>query len=299
MASHETFHMRDPDAPVFGMPDFIGRGGIVKNLVLRCRKRQSVHLYAGPKLGKTSLLLHLRWTLEREGCSASYLDLAEEASREALLAGRWERTDALLLDNCDVLLDDRAFLARRRVPRTGNGHPPEAIVWSGGRRWREFVRVGGLGERPLPVPLAIFLDREARELVRPGLTKAQASQVLAHGGTHPYVLKRLRSRIREVGRDGNTERVIPDVQERLGPFFDACLALVKEPTEHALLEYLVGERRPVNPRQAARALDLPTIKPAADVLCYLGLISRWIRDDEATIFANCELFNDWYDRARA
>lgn len=298
MTPCEAFDGKDPEAPVFGVPDFVGRGGLVKNLILRCRKRQSVQLFSGPKLGKTSLLLHVKWTLEREGGSACYMDLDQEAARADLLAGRWERTDALLLDNCEALLDTPAFLARRRVPRTGNGHAPEAMVWSGSRPWREFVRSGGLGQRPLPMPLAIFLDREARELVRHGLTTRQASTVLARGGTHPYVLKLFHSRVAAHGSDGEAETVIPDVQSRLAPFFESCMASIENPTEHALLDYLVGERRPVNPREAARALDLPTIKPAADVLCYLGLISRWIRDEEATIFANCELFNDWYIHAR-
>lgn len=290
--------MSDPEAPVFGLPDFVGRGGMVKNLLLRCRKRQSIQVFSGPKLGKTSLLLHVKWTLEQEGGSACYMDLAQDAAREDLLAGRWERTDALLLDNCETLLDNRVFLARRRIPRTGNGHAPEAIVWSGSRPWREFVRSGGLGQRPLPMPLAILLDREARELVRPGLTTRQASTVLAHGGTHPYVLKLFHSRVTASESNEDPQTVIPDVQSRLAPFFESCMGAVENPTEHALLDYLVGERRPVNPREAARALALPTVKPAADVLCYLGLISRWIRDEEATIFANCELFNDWYNQAR-
>ena len=91
---------------------------------------------------------------------------------------------------------------------------------------------------------------------------------------------------------------IQAVQARLAPFFLGCLQAVREPIERALLDYLIVQTRPVNPREAAHALGLPTVKPAADTLCYLGLISRWNLNEGAMLHTSCRLFNDWY-RAKA
>ena len=35
------------------------------------------------------------------------------------------------------------------------------------------------------------------------------------------------------------------------------------------------------------------MKAVADTLAYLGVISRWIRNEEATLFAGCRLLNDF------
>ena len=35
------------------------------------------------------------------------------------------------------------------------------------------------------------------------------------------------------------------------------------------------------------------MKAVADTLVYLGVISRWIRNEEATLFAGCRLLNDF------
>ena len=48
----------------------------------------------------------------------------------------------------------------------------------------------------------------------------------------------------------------------------------------------------MNPRDAAHALGQDSIKATADVLCFLGLISRWNLADGAVLHANCRLFND-------
>ncbi|HBP88441.1 MAG TPA: hypothetical protein DD706_12170 [Nitrospiraceae bacterium] len=61
-----------------------------------------------------------------------------------------------------------------------------------------------------------------------------------------------------------------------------------------MLAYVIKANKPVNPREVARAIGLPTIKPVADTLCGLGLVSRWIRDEEATLSAGSRLFNEWY-----
>jgi hypothetical protein len=66
-----------------------------------------------------------------------------------------------------------------------------------------------------------------------------------------------------------------------------------------VLTYLIEADKPVNPREVARAFGLPTIKPVADTLCSLGMVGRWIRDEEATLSANSRLFNEWYRETMA
>ncbi|HZC82359.1 MAG TPA: hypothetical protein VE222_11725 [Nitrospiraceae bacterium] len=255
-------------------------------------------VYGGPKLGKTSLLLHLRGLLEQEresgsgnGPVAEYLDLRDEESRARFVVGQWgqpvdsapDRSVVLLLDNCDALL-----------PSVPSYRPAQATVWAGGRAWRDFVWSGGLDRAPLPVPLAVLLNGEARSLVTPDLAPHQVDAVLAYGGTHPYVLTVLRAHLIAEGPKADLAHAIRAVRAQLAPFFLACLQELKEPTERALLEWLITQAKPMNPRDAAHALGQETIKSTADVLCFLGLISRWNLHDGAVLHANCRIFNDWY-----
>ncbi len=69
---------------------------------------------------------------------------------------------------------------------------------------------------------------------------------------------------------------------------------MRDPLEHKVLSYLIGMAKPVNLKEVALAVGMSTIKPIADALCSLGLASRWIRDEEATLSANSRLFNEWY-----
>jgi hypothetical protein len=258
-----------------------------------------VLLYGGPKLGKTSLLLHLKWLLEQQGVSSSdrlavqYGDCVEAEVRERFLAGDLQRSSILLLDNCDHLLQHGLSKGKPLALGKGNGGPSQTMVWAGGRDWREFIRSERSGLKLAPVPLAILLNGEARSLVKPELTTDQVDAILSHGGTHPYVLKMLRARM-IADPTADPAPIVGAVQVRLAPFFLACLEAVREPVERTLLDYLIQHRGPINPRQAAQALGLPTVKPAADTLCYLGLISRWNLNEGAMLHASCRLFNDWY-----
>ena len=271
----------------------------MRNLVTRLRRRESVLLYGGPKLGKTSLLLHLKWLLEQQGVPSSdgptvqYGDLVEARVRERFLAGDLQRSSILLLDNCDHLLQHGLTKGKPLARGNGDGGPRQTMVWAGGRAWREYIRSERSGLKLAPVPLAILLNGEARSLVKPELTTDQADAILSYGGTHPYVLKMLRARMIADPR-ADPAHMVGAVQVRLAPFFQACLEAVREPIERTLLDHLIRHRGPINPRQAAQALGLPTVKPAADTLCYLGLISRWNLNEGAMLHASCRLFNDWY-----
>jgi len=291
----------DPESPAYGEKNFVGRAGLVRNLATRCGRGESVLLFGGPKLGKTSLLLQLNWLFSQPPANTSarrlttrYVDLRDESDCERFITGRTGRCDVLLLDNCDRL-------AGRYPPRgpglhanEGNGHPAQSIVWAGGRAWREYARNEGAGPDLVSAPLAILLAGEAAALVGSDLPSEHAAALLASGGTHPYVLNVLKGSLAAAGPSADLDNAIRVAGQRLAPFFKFCFAEVQEPVERALLDSLVRQGNSISPRAAARALGLPTIKPAADTLCYLGLICRWNLNEGARLHANCRLFNGWY-----
>ena len=285
-----------PDKPVSGATEFIGRTRFAQNLLSRCLRRQSILLYGGPKLGKTSMLLQLRWLADQERTVASstlatvYLDLAGEAARHRLLSERRINSEAiLLLDNCDALLTNDCAGRLREFLNEAIG---PAIVWAGGRAWQDWV-LDQVGAAKLqPAPLSVLLQGEAQDLLKPDLAPHQFNTALQAGGTHPYVLKVVAHSLQLCPT--NPERAISMASERLLPFFRACHDGMREPSERTLFQYLAKEMRPVSPREAARAMGDPGVKPAADVLCWLGLISRWNLNEGAMLQAGCRLFNDWY-----
>lgn len=284
------------DEPVFGATQFIGRSRLAQNLLSRCRRGESILLYGGPKLGKTSLLLHLKWLADQDGNTSSgkpaaYVDVAEEEARNQLLRGRdAQHASILLVDNCDRLLKKHDVSALRELMRRET--LAHAIIWAGTAAWHEVVlkEMGPAAFRR--VPLAVLFEGEARELLKPNLAGDQRQAALGAGGTHPYVLKVIAQELRS-GSDGST-RAVQTAADRLIPFFQACREALRQKPEQALYRYLAQEARAIAPQEAARALGLTTIKPAADALCCLGLMSRWNLKDGALLQANCRLFNDWY-----
>lgn len=134
--SNPSLRAADADAPVYGPVRFIGRAGLVKNLATRCSAWQSVLLYGGPKLGKTSLLLQMRWVLERQQTPSwtqppvQYLDLADEDLRRRFLIGEWDRVQTLLLDNCDALMEEGERLIDKRARDVQRGAASQAVVWA-------------------------------------------------------------------------------------------------------------------------------------------------------------------------
>jgi hypothetical protein len=293
-ADHSCFPFHE--GPVFGRTQFTGRTRLVQNLLSRCARRQSILLHGGPKLGKTSMLLHLKWLMDQDRevsrvAPALYLDLSDEAGRKQFLLGHWSSpAPILLLDNCDHLRDENYIEKLHKI--IANDSFAHAIVWAGARLWHDFVLNQRWAATLRRVPLAVLLQGEARELVAPRLTPDQSTAVLATGGTHPYVLKVLAHNMLSV--PGDSMSATSTAREQLLAFFQACRETVRNGAEETLLRYLVQEARPVNPREAAGALGLPTIKSAADALCWVGLISRWNLNEGAMLQANCRIFNDWY-----
>ena len=288
-----------PDRPAFGKTDFTGRARLTQNLLNRCRGGQSFLLSGGPKLGKTSMLLHVKWLADQDRetsettPAALYVDLSDEGARKQLLRGSHTKpAPILLLDNCDHLLKEYGVSRLRELIQCDHDTGAYAIVWAGTRAWHDAV--GEQIETTVlrRVPLAVLFQGEARDLLKPYLALHQLDAALAAGGTHPYVLKTIAHELQS--RSGQPSGAIKAAGARLIPFFQACRAALRQGSEQALLQYLVQEAGPVAPQEAARAVGISTIKSTADALCCLGLITRWNLKDGAMLHANCQLFNDWY-----
>jgi hypothetical protein len=286
----------DPAGPVFRPGDFKGREGLVRNMLRRLERGESLSLVGGPKLGKTSLLLHLAWQLNHAapsskstGPSALYVDVADEADWKRFHSRPPNPDTILLLDNCDLLIEGKT-----RSLSDIDLLPGGSTVFAGGRAWREVVGEGNLPHTLKSIPLAVFLEKEAQQLFNPDLSTEQLATVLTYAGTHPYLFKLLQAAFLHEEIHIPTEQIVSEVKKSLSSFFQDCFDQLREPLEHQVLTFVIEADKPVNPREVARAVGLPTIKPVADTLCALGLVARWIRDEEATLSASSRLFNEWY-----
>jgi len=269
-------------------------------MVWRLQRGESLGLYGGPKLGKTSLLLHLAWHLNQASSSpsasepaAEYFDLAAETDCARLRFRSPKVETIVLLDNCDKVSEGDGFSLVEI-----QGVHSKGIVFAGGRAWKESQSGGGDGPTVKPIPLAVFLEHEARQMVNQQLSPAQQAFVLTYGGTHPFLLKILQAELVGAGPDVQPELAVERVKKSLIPFFEHCLAQLRDPLEHQVLAYLIQIGKPVNPKDVERAMGCASIKPIADTLCHVGLIGRWIRDEEATLSANSQLLNEWYRESR-
>lgn len=294
--SSEQFPSSDPAAPVFRPEAFKGREGLVRNMLRRLERGESLSLVGGPKLGKTSLLLHLAWQLNHSGPSskstgpsALYVDVADEADWKRFHSRPPNPDTILLLDNCDRLVEGKT-----RSLSDIDLLPGGSTVFAGGRAWREVVRGGDLPNTLKSIPLSMFLEKEAQQLFNPDLSTEQHSTILTYAGTHPYIFKLLQAAFLREGLHVSTAQIISEVKRFLSSFFQDGLDQLREPLEYQVLAYVIEADNPVNPREVARAIGMPTIKPVADTLCVLGLVSRWIRDEEATLSAGSRLFSEWY-----
>ena len=251
---------------------FIGREGLVRNLRVRIAKGESLAVIGGPKLGKTSLVrtalngLSDRTVMER--------DLSADPSpRFELVPG-----SIVVLDNLDAISDSAIESLLARVSAAG----VSSLVVTGGRRLRTLLGHFGTGvaRRFRLFPLSVLLDAELRRLIgsHPPILLATWT------GNHPYLTKlflHYGNGALEAGRS------------QWEPFVQHLVAEVGEGPERRLLCYLIERGTPVNPTLAGSDTGIRDIKAVSDTLVYLGVISRWIRNEEATLFAGCRLLNDF------
>ncbi len=250
---------------------FIGRQGLVRNLRGRISKGESAAVLGGPKLGKTSFV---RTAMEGlpDRCVID-IDLRREA-----WPGHGETSGAIvLLDNLDHL---PAGEIGRLLERISTASPTNLLI-TGGSRLGTLLRQSSI---VFPValrlyPLSVLLDAELRRWIGGDLGK----RITMWTGHHPY----LTQIFLHYG-----EAALSEGRQQWEPFLQELAAEIGAADERRLLEYLIDRAQPVNPMRAAADTGIPDIKTVADRLVYLGAISRWIRNDEATLFAGCRLLNN-------
>ena len=239
----------------------IGRQGLVRNLRRRIARGESLAVIGGPKLGKTSLV---RTALEGlSDCTVIEVDCgADPSPRLDGISG-----SIVVLDNLDEVAGPAIAPLLARLSTAGTA----GLVVTGGRRLRTVLGHSGTetGLNFRLFPLSVLLDGEMRRLIG----SDTSSSLAAWTGNHPYLTKLLLY----YGDDD-----VAAGRCQWEPFVQRLAADIGEGLERRLLCYLIKCGKPVNP-----------IKAVADTLVYLGVISRWIRNEEATLFAGCRLLNNY------
>ena len=259
---------------------FIGRSGLVKNLRGRIARGESLAVIGGPKLGKTSLV---RTALEGlSDRTVVEVDCGTDPSpRLDVPPG-----SIMVLDNLDDVADQAIRPLLERLSAAGTA----GLVVTGGRRLRTLL--GHSGTEACPnvrlFPLSVLLDGETRQLIG----RDTDSHLAAWTGNHPYLTKLLLHY-----KDHRGDDAVAAGRCQWEPFVQRLAAEIGEGPERRLMRYLIERGQPVNPTLAQSDTGIRDIKTVADRLVYLGVISRWIRNEEATLFAGCRLLNNFITAA--
>ena len=255
--------------PVTG-GDFIERQGLVRNLRRRVANGESVAVIGGPKLGKTSLVRNALQGLPDH--KVIEMDLREKPS----LTCEEISGAILVLDNLDHLpvQEIDALLARVWTAEPSN------MILTGGYRLRTLLGTPSIwpGVTVRLYPLSVLLDGELRQLV--GHNKYRS--IAMWTGNHPYLTKLFLH---------YGEAALSEGRQQWEPFVRQLAEEIGAGAERRVLHYLIDCGRPVNPTKAGAETGIEDIKIIADRLVYMGAISRWIRNEEATLFAGCRLLN--------
>jgi hypothetical protein len=262
---------------------FIGRQGLVRNLRRRIARGESLAVIGGPKLGKTSLVRTALQGLTDH--TVLVIDVgADPSHRIDMVPG-----SIVVLDNLDSVADSAIESLLARV----SAAQPASIVVTGGRRLRTMLgRSGTLAGASFRVfPLSVLHDGETRRLIGRDTSAALA----AWTGNHPYLTKLLLHYMDWGGDEKHRtlEHAVAAGRCQWEPFVRRLAAESGEGPERRLLCYLIERGKPVNPALARSDTGIRDMKMVADTLVSLGVISRWIRNKEATLFAGCRLLNDF------
>ena len=260
---------------------FLGRQGLVRNLRGRIARGESLAVIGGPKLGKTSLV---RTALHGLDHTVIEIDCGAESSPPIdVVPG-----SIVVLENLDSFADSaiESLLARVSAAK------PTGIIVTGGRRLRAILgHSGTLAVSFRVFPLSVLLDGETRRLIGRDMSAGLA----AWTGNHPYLTKLLLHYM-DGERDENhrtLEHAVAAGRCQWEHFVQRLAAEISKGPERQLLCYLIERGKPVNPTLAQSETGIRDVKGVADMLVYMGVISRWIRNEEATLFAGCRLLNDF------
>src|SRR5690606_3581786 len=205
---------------------------------------------------------HLAWRLNQADSSESaigpsagplamYVDLADQAACEQIRSLSQGSRTTLLLDNCDHLIDNKA-LSLSEIDHFRGG----AVVFAGARVWREGVKDWEGAGTLKAIPLSVFLEKDAEELFPPEVSAEQEAWILTHAGTHPFMVKLCQYAFLHGGDDVRPDHKIVNVKTSLVPFFQDCIAQLREPLEYQVLTSVIEAEKPVNPREVARTVEI-------------------------------------------
>jgi hypothetical protein len=264
-----------PTAPFISHPvaghDFIGRQGLVRNLRGRIVAGESVAIIGGPKLGKTSLAHKVLEGL----LDVRVIEMDLRGKPSSIPQGICGAI--VILDNVDHLSirETGALLA------DVSAASPRNIILTGGTRLRLWLSTAELlpGMTIRLYPLSVLLDGELRELAGNNVV----TSIARWSGNHPYLTKLFLH---------YGEAALSAGRQQWEPFIRQWNEAIGKSPERRVLRYLVDRGQPVNPKKVGAETGIEDIKTVADRLVYLGAISRWIRNDEATLFAGCRLLNN-------
>jgi len=257
--------------PVTGKA-FIGRQGLVRNLCGRIAKGEPVAVIGGPKLGKTSLVRSALEGLPDRRVIEVDLRMPPPDQFTGVSGA------IVILDNLDEFADSTMEPLLSSLSSAG----AEGFILTGGHRLRALLEAPGTlaGMSFRLYPLSVLLDGEVRELIG----KDQPGSIAMWTGNHPYLTKLFLH---------YGETALTEGRGQWEPFVQQLAADIGEGPERRLLHYLIERGTPVNPMLAGAETGIRDIKAVADRLVYQGAISRWIRNDEATLFTGCRLLNDF------
>lgn len=250
------------------------RSELAADLLQRLRQGQWVALLGGPGIGKTRLA-----TTALDGVD-EVVSIGLGEAPPADLAGR-----TVLCDDLDRLETPMVELVVQRIAAAR----PRAVLLTGGRALRRLLPSLPREPRLRPMPLGVLTASEARAWVTGRVGEAQADEVLAGTGYHPYLTARVLDAW-EGDRSGALERAA----DACASFCVSVARQVRAGTESALLDHLVLRGAPVELEAAGAAIGQHRVRAAADVLSMLGLV-RWVEHDGArALYAGCGILNEWW-----
>lgn len=271
------------------MDPYLGRKGVVRNLVDHLIEGTSVIVSGGPGMGKTTLLQQTAHALA-DGPGPVTIDLLREDPGDlGRRIPRGREAVVLLLDGCEALLPDPAASVRQIIQASkAVGKNVRGIVWAGGVEWGEWATAHRV-ELDGPIrfyPLIVLPPKEARPFLRhhwpKDMSSSELDRLLDLSGGHPYLMA----------------RILGQADMECGSFFSELWKAVDGTTEEAVLIQLIEAGSWVLLEDLKNEAGGRLPKKVLDRLAMLGLINRTLVEGAAAAKAVSPLLIDWVGRTR-
>ncbi len=193
---------------------------------------------------------------------------------------------------CDELDRIEAPMVELVVQRLASAQP-RAVLVTGGRALRRLLPMLPRTRRLRPFTLGVLTDDEARSWVSQRVPGAHVNALLARSGNHPLLTAHLLS----AWSSDDSDPVDAAVRRAVDSCASFCVSVARQVrggVESDLLDHLVTVGDAVRLADAARAVGVPRMTAAADVLAMLGVVRRVNVDGDRGLHASCGLINDWW-----